>query len=639
MALAPVAYSLWQYCLQYDPANPTWINRDRFVLSNGHASMLLYGLLYLAQVKGSVRLEDIQQFRQLGSRCPGHPEYLHTAGVEVTTGPLGQGLANSVGMALAAQWKAARYNKADFELFNYQVYAICGDGCLMEGISSEAASLAGHLQLPNLCWIYDNNHITIEGSTNLAFTEDVQKRFESYGWVVRHVADANNLEALHHSLTQIRNETKPCLLIVDSQIGYGAPHKQNTAAAHGEPLGQEEIKLTKKAYGWPEEGAFEVPKEALDDFAQGLGARGHAQTQAWDALRSAYAKTYPELATELSLLENQQLPADWDANLPIFPADSQGMAGRAASSKVLNAIAKQIPWFLGGSADLAPSTKTWIEASSPISTGAFEGRNLHFGIREHAMGAILNGLALSHLLPYGSTFFTFSDYLKPSLRLSALMGLPVTYVFTHDSIGVGEDGPTHQPIEHLMALRAIPGFTVLRPADANEVTEAWRSILSARAPTAIILTRQNLPTLDRCRYAPATGVSQGAYVLADSENPQVILMGTGSEVSLCIQAFEILKTQGISSRVVSMPSWEIFARQPAEYRESVFPSALRARVAVEAGATLGWERYVGLDGAILGMHDFGQSAPADVLQSHFGFTASNIVELAHEQIRKPRHRL
>ncbi|MEI6805597.1 MAG: transketolase [Myxococcaceae bacterium] len=634
MALAPVAYTLWQKILRYDPQNPTWFNRDRFILSNGHASMLLYALLYLAQVKDSVTLDDIKAFRQLGSKCPGHPEYGHTVGVEVTTGPLGQGLANSVGIALASLWQAQYFNKPGHEMIDYRVYAICGDGCMMEGISSEAASLAGHLQLPNLCWIYDNNHITIEGSTKLAFSEEVGGRFKAYGWFVQHVIDANDLNAIEQALKAAGQQKKPCLIILDSHIGYGAPNKQDTAAAHGEPLGADEIKLAKKFYGWPEDAQFLVPDGVLEDFKLGIGNRGGTLFDAWQEKFKVYQAAYPELAEQLLQMQSGELPKDWDAELPVFAADPKGMAGRIASSKVLNAIAKKVPWFVGGSADLAPSTKTLIEKEPSLEPSNLGARNLHFGIREHAMGAVLNGLSVSKMRPYGSTFFTFSDYLKPSLRLSALMHTHAVYIFTHDSIGVGEDGPTHQPIEHLMALRAIPHLLVMRPADANEVTEAWRVLMQEPTPCALMLTRQNLPTFDRTNLGAACGVAQGAYILADSPKPQVILIGTGSEVSLCMDAYELLKKENVSARVVSMPSWELFARQPQVYRDSVLPPMILARVAVEAGATLGWERYVGMNGAVLGMTDFGQSAPLPDLLKHFGFTAEHIGELAHEQIKK-----
>jgi transketolase len=634
MALAPVAYTLWQKFLRYDPQNPNWFNRDRFVLSNGHASMLLYSLLYLAQVKDSVTLEDIKAFRQLGSKCPGHPEYGHTVGVEVTTGPLGQGLANSVGMAIAANWQANYFNKPGHDMIDYHVYSICGDGCMMEGISSEAASLAGHLQLPNLCWIYDNNHITIEGSTQLAFSDEVARRFDAYGWFTQHVTDANDLNAIEQAINKAKAQKKPSLIVLDSHIGYGAPNKQNTAAAHGEPLGVDEIKLAKKFYGWPEDSQFLVPDGVLEDFKAGIGARGASLFSDWQKKFQAYQAAYPELAKQLLQMQSGELPENWDAELPVFDADPKGVAGRVASSKVLNAIAKKIPWLIGGSADLAPSTKTLIDKEPSLEAKNLGARNMHFGIREHAMGAILSGLSVSNMRPYGSTFFTFSDYLKPSLRLSALMRTHAVYIFTHDSIGVGEDGPTHQPIEHLMALRAMPHCLVLRPADANEVTEAWRVLMREQTPCALMLTRQNLPTFDRSKLGAANGLAKGAYVLADSEKPQVILIGTGSEVYLCLEAYELLKNENIAARVVSMPSWELFARQPQSYQDSVLPPSLKARVSVEAGATLGWERYVGMQGAKIGMTDFGASAPLADLQKHFGFTAQHIQEAAHDQIKK-----
>ncbi len=637
MALAPLMYTLWQRILRYDPQSPNWADRDRFVLSNGHASMLLYATLYLAQVKDSVTLEDIKRFRQLGSKCPGHPEYHHTAGVECTTGPLGQGLAMSVGMAMASLWQAHHFNRPGHDIVKHRVYSICGDGCMMEGISSEAASLAGHLKLSNLCWLYDNNNITIEGKTDLAFSESVAKRFEAYGWAVMHVSDANDLDAIEGSILASQNHTKPTLIIVDSHIGYGAPNKQDTAAAHGEPLGAEEIKLAKKFYHWPSEEAFFVPDGVLADFEKGVGARGAKLRSDWEKRFAAYQKEFPDLAEEFTQMTQGVLPANWDRELPVFPADPKGVAGRAASAKVLNAIAKKVSWFLGGSADLAPSTKTLIEGEPSFAADSKGARNLHFGIREHAMAAITNGLALSGVRPYGSTFFTFSDYLKPGLRLSALMGTRAIYIFTHDSIGVGEDGPTHQPIEHLMALRAVPNMLVLRPADANEVTQCWRVMMEHEGPSAIMLTRQNLPTFDRTKLGPAENTLKGAYVLADCEGaPEVLLMATGSEVAPCLAAHELLLADGVRSRVVSMPSWELFAKQSQSYRDSVLPSSVRARVSVEAGATLGWERYVGLDGTALGMTEFGQSAPAGQLFEHFGFTAENIRRLAHEQAKKNR---
>ena len=653
MALAPLAYCLWQKILRFDPENPVWPNRDRFVLSNGHASMLLYSMLYLTQVKAvnsqyeqaghlSVTLDDIKNFRQLDSKCPGHPEYRFTSGVETTTGPLGQGVATSVGMAIAGRWQAARFNRPGYALFDYNVYAVCGDGCLMEGVSSEAASLAGFLKLANLCWIYDNNHITIEGSTNLAFTENVAMRFEGYGWNVIHVSDANNLNQLEEALKARENvQDRPTLIMVDSHIGYGAPKKQDTAEAHGEPLGEEEARAAKKFYGWPEDAQFLVPDGVLQHFAEGVGERGKNLRQDWVSLFAAYQKEYPDLATQLHQMQHRQLPAGWDKDIPVFPADAKGMAGRAASSKVLNAIAKNVPWLMGGSADLAPSTKTLLEfpeagTLSPSNPG---GRNMHFGVRENGMASILNGLSLSKIRPYGATFFTFSDYARPGIRLSALMEIPVIYIFTHDSIGLGEDGPTHQPIEQLASLRAIPGLNVFRPGDANEVAEAWRVLMEdTHEPAVLVLSRQNMPTLDRAKYASAKGVAQGAYILAGDEHrdPDVILMATGSEVSLCIEACERLLQEGIKARVVSMPSTELFEKQPKEYRDSVLPPHIKARVAVEQASVFGWDRYVGDTGAIISMQTFGKSAPLLELQKCFGFTPDKIVEIARSQAKGAR---
>ena len=647
MALAPVAYCLWQRVLRFDPAHPIWPNRDRFVLSAGHASMLLYSLLHLTGVRAvnpryetlgqpSVTLDDIRRFRQLGSRCPGHPEYRWTSGVETTTGPLGQGLATSVGMAVAAKWLASRFNRPGFDLFDYRVYALCGDGCMMEGISGEAASLAGHLGLDNLCWIYDNNHITIEGNTALAYTEDVATRFLGYGWNVTRVGDANDLEMLERAFrTATRTTDRPTLVIVDSHIAYGAPHKQDTSAAHGEPLGAQEIRETKRRYAWPEEAKFLVPDGVREHFAAGIGARGAALHQAWWESFERYRSEHPELAEQLARMLRRELPDGWD-ELPAFPADDRGIATRDASGKVLNAIARHVPWMLGGSADLAPSCKTRLtfEEAGDFSARDRGGRNLHFGIREHAMGAILNGLSLSKIRPYGSGFLIFSDYGRPAIRLSALMELPVIHVFTHDSIAVGEDGPTHQPVEQLASLRAIPGLITLRPADANEVVEAWRVILQLRhEPVALILTRQAVPTLDRSLCAPAEGLQRGAYVLLDAADgrPEVLLLATGSEVSLCLGARRRLEAAGVGTRVVSMPSWDLFERfcrdHPA-YREQVLPSSVTARVSVEAGCTLGWSRYVGPGGVSLGMETFGASAPLQELQTKFGFTAENIAATA-----------
>jgi transketolase len=644
MALAPVAYTLWQELLRFDCEDPHWPNRDRFVLSNGHASMLLYALLHLAQVKDAhgrpaVSLDDIKAFRQLGSRCPGHPEYGHTAGVETTTGPLGQGCGNSVGMAMAQRWLAHEFNRPGFELIDYDVYAFCSDGDLMEGVASEAASIAGHLKLENLCWIYDNNHITIEGSTALAFSEDVGTRFHGYGWAVFHVADANDTGSFEQALAMFQAEAgRPTLIIVDSHIAYGAPHKQDTAEAHGEPLGEEEVRLAKRAYGWSEDAHFLVPEGVYEHFRRGIGARGRKLHQEWKDRFKAYSARHPELAARFEAMQRGDLPDGWDAELPSFPADAKGLATRASSGKVLNAIAAHYPCLIGGAGDLGTSTKTPLTFEGAVDFAPEKpGRNLHFGIREHAMGAILSGLALSKLRPFGATFLIFSDYMKPAIRLAAMMRLPVVYVFTHDSIGLGEDGPTHQPIEQLAGLRAIPGLITIRPADANEVREAWRVIVTLRRPACLVLTRQAVPTLDRAVYAPAAALARGGYVLADADDPQVILIGTGSEVSLCIAAQDVLKSQGIAARVVSLPSWELFEEQDEGYRESVLPRNVKARVSIEAAATLGWERHVGYAGASLGMRSFGASAPAKDVMKEFGFTPEAIVAAAKAQIaeRKP----
>jgi transketolase len=653
MALAPVAYTLWQRFLRFDPDDPIWPNRDRFVLSNGHASMLLYSLLHLAGVKAvnpkyerlgelAVKMEDIKRFRQLDSKCPGHPEYRWTSGVETTTGPLGQGVANSVGMAIASDWLGEYFNRPDFVMFDFKVYAICGDGDMMEGISGEAASLAGHLALKNLCWIYDNNHITIEGNTNLAFDEDVAARFAGYKWNVMHLKDANDTEALAGALAkfQVMNE-RPTLIIVDSHIAYGAPHKQDTAAAHGEPLGEDEIRLAKKFYGWPEDAKFLVPDGVRENFAAGIGKRGKQARDAWMKLYAAYEQKYPEMAARVLQMQRRELPSGWDKDLPAFPADAKGIATRDSSAKVLNAIAQNFPWLIGGSADLAPSTKTLLkfDGAGDFEAGSYGGRNFHFGIREHAMGAVLNGLSLSKIRPYGSTFLIFSDYMREPIRLSAVMEIPVIYVFTHDSIGVGEDGPTHQPIEQLAALRAIPGLITLRPADANEVTEAWRVILQlSHEPVALVLTRQALSTLDRTKYASAAGLARGAYVLADADGgkPELLLLATGSEVSLAVEAYEQLKTEGIRTRVVSMPSWEIFDHQPEAYRNSVLPPDATARISIEQASTMGWQRYVGPRGRTIGMHTFGASAPLKELQKKFGFVPERIVASAKELLGKTR---
>jgi transketolase len=649
MALAPVVYCLWQRFLRFDPEDPIWPNRDRFVLSVGHASMLLYAMLHLCGVKAvnaqyerlgelSVKLDDIKRFRQLDSKCPGHPEYRWTSGVETTTGPLGQGVATSVGMAIAGKWMGQHFNRPGFDMFSYNVYALCGDGCMMEGVSSEAASLAGHLALSNLCWIYDNNKITIEGHTDWAFSEDVATRFLAYGWNVTRVGDANDLEMLERAFRLFeKTNDRPTLIIVDSHIAYGSPNKQDTSAAHGEPLGEEEIKLAKRNYGWPEDAKFLVPDGVREHFQEGVGKRGHTHREAWMVLFNAYRSQFPELGDHLYRMQHRQLPSGWDQELPTFPPDTKGVAGRDASAKVLNALAKRVPWLLGGSADLAPSTKTRLtfDGAGDFTTENHAGRNLHFGVREHAMGAVLNGLSLSKVRAYGSQFLIFSDYSRPTLRLSAIMEIPVIYIYTHDSIGVGEDGPTHQPIEHLASLRAIPGMITLRPADANEVVEAWRVIMQLRhGPAALILSRQPLPTLDRTKYASASGVAKGGYVLADAADgkPQALLLASGSEVSLCVDAYETLNAEGIPMRVVSMPSWELFEQQSQAYKESVLPPAITARVSVEQASTFGWTRYLGATGESIGMKTFGASAPLKELQKKFGFTANHIVAVAKAQL-------
>lgn len=649
MALAPAVYTLWQRHLRFDPEDCIWPNRDRFVLSIGHASMLLYAMLHLTGVKAvsaeyetlgapTVSLDDIKRFRQLGSRCPGHPEYRWTSGVETTTGPLGQGVATSVGMAIASHWLASHYNRPGFDLFGYDVYALCGDGDMMEGLASEAASLAGHLGLSNLCWIYDNNKITIEGHTALAFSEDVATRFIAYGWNVTRVGDANDLEMLDRAFERFHEEAgRPTLVIADSHIGYGAPHKQDTHGAHGAPLGEEEIRLTKRNYGWPEDAKFLVPEGVVAHFHEGIGRRGREARGAWEALFAEYGRRHPDLAEQLDRIQRRELPEGWDAALPSFPADPKGLAGRTVSGEVLNALARNVPWLIGGSADLAPSTLTRLEDASAgdFAAGDRSGRNFHFGVREHAMSAILNGLSLSKLRAYGSGFLIFSDYARGAIRLSALMELPVIYIFTHDSIGVGEDGPTHQPVEQLASLRAIPGLITLRPADANEVVEAWRVIMALHhEPAALVLARQAVPTVDRTKFASAAGVARGAYVLADPPggDPEVLLLASGSEVSLCVEAYEKLTAEGVRARVVSMPSWELFDRQEEAYRESVLPRAVTARVSVEQASTLGWHRYVGAEGACIGMKTFGASAPLKGLQEKFGFTLEHVLEAARSQV-------
>jgi transketolase len=647
MALAPLVYTLWNRVMRFDPKDPIWPNRDRFVLSNGHASMLLWSVLFLTGTQAvnadyerlgrpSVTLDDIRHFRQLGSKAPGHPEYHWVSGVETTTGPLGQGIATSVGMAIARKWLASRYNRPGFDLFDYNIYAVCGDGCLMEGVGSEAASLAGHLGLDDLCWIYDNNHITIEGKTRITFTEDVTARFLGYHWNVLRVGDANDLQRIEDALAVFRNtKGRPTLIILDSHIGYGSPHKVDTAAAHGEPLGEEEVRLVKRAYGWPEDAKFLVPDGVMQQFQAGIGARGGDARSRWQALFAAYRGKFPERAAEIDQMQRRELPSGWDRNLPSFPPDPKGIAGRDASGKVLNVLAQNIPWLLGGSADLAPSNKTLLkfEGAGDFEAETPGGRNLHFGIREHAMAAIVNGLSLSKLRAFGATFFIFSDYARPAIRLSALMELPTILVFTHDAMGDGEDGPTHQPVEQLISLRAVPGLTVLRPADANEVVEAYRYVMQLRhRPAVLALSRQALPTFDRRKYAPASGVARGAYVMAESAGgtPQIILIASGSEVALAIDAYEALTSQGVRARVVSMPSWDIFESQPQSYREGVLPPKVTARLAIEQGSVLGWDRYVGPAGRVIGMKTFGASAPLKELQRKFGFEPERVVSAAKE---------
>ena len=651
MALAPLVYTIWNREMRFDPKDPIWPNRDRFVLSNGHASMLLWSVLHLTGVqavnadyeslgKPSVTLDDIKRFRQLDSRAAGHPEYHWVSGVETTTGPLGAGVATSVGMAMAQKWLANRYNKPGFDVFDYNVYAVCGDGCLMEGIASEAASLAGHLKLDNLCWIWDNNHITIEGNTSITFTEDVAARFLAYGWNVLRVADANAIDRFEDALANFKKtKGRPTFIVLDSHIGWGSPHKQDKPEAHGEPLGEEEVKLTKRAYGWPEDAQFLVPDGVMAHFNDGIGKRGADARAKWQDMLKAYGAQHADLAKEIPLMQKRALPDGWDKNLPVFPADPKGMAGRDASGKVLNVLAQNIPWLMGGSADLGPSNKTLLTfaGAGDFQPGNYGGRNLHYGIREHAMSAVVNGLSLSKLRPYGATFFIFSDYARPGIRLSALMELPTFFVFTHDSLGDGEDGPTHQPVEHLLSLRAIPGLIVLRPGDANEVVEAYRTIMQSRhEPAVLVLSRQPLPTLDRTKYAPAAGAAKGAYVLGDAPDgkPDVILIATGSELSLAVQAHETLTAEGIKSRVVSMPSWELFDHQPKEYRDSVLPPGVKARVAIEGASTFGWDRYVGDAGKVVGMRTFGASAPLKELLKRFGFHPENILAVAKEVLGK-----
>jgi transketolase len=649
MALAPMVYTVWNRVMRFDPKDPIWPNRDRFVLSNGHASMLVWSMLYLTQTQSvnaeyerlgtpSITLDDIKHFRQLGSKAAGHPEYHLASGVETTTGPLGQGIATSVGMAIARKWLASRYNKPGFALFDYNIYTVCGDGCMMEGVGAEAASLAGHLGLDDLCWIYDSNHITIEGSTKLAFTEDVAARFLAYRWNVLRVGDANDLERIGDALAIFRKtEGRPTLIILDSHIGYGSPHTVDTAAAHGEPLGEEEVRLTKRAYGWPEDAKFLVPDGVLGAFEAGIGARGAEARKGWEALFADYRKQFPELAAEIDQMQRRELPKDWDRNLPSFKPDPKGVAGRDASGQVLNVLAQNIPWLIGGSADLGPSNRTTLKfaGAGDFEAGSPGGRNLHFGVREHSMAAIVNGLSLSKLRAFGATFFIFSDYARPAIRLSALMELPTFMVFTHDAMGDGEDGPTHQPVEQLISLRAIPGLTVLRPADANEVVEAYRYILQLRhQPALLALSRQPLPTFDRAKYASAAGVARGAYVMADSTGgpPEILLIASGSEVTLIVEAHEALTAKGIRSRVISMPSWDIFEHQPQSYREEVLPPGVKLRLAVEQASAMGWERYVGDHGRVIGMKAFGASAPLKELQRKFGFEPEKVVAVALEML-------
>jgi transketolase len=653
MGLAPATYTLWQHFLRFDPQDPVWANRDRFVLSNGHASMLLYAMLYLAGVRGvnpeyeqqgeyAVTLDDIKRFRQIDSKTPGHPEYRLTPGVETTTGPLGQGVGNSVGMAIAGKWLAEYFNRPGFAIFNYNVYAFCGDGDMMEGVGSEAASLAGHLKLPNLCWIYDENHVTLDGPAKASFTEEISKRFTGYGWNVLHVTDANDLQMLSEAYNAfLSTQDRPTLIRVNSHIGYGSPHKQDTNAAHGEPLGEDEVRLVKKFYGWPEDAKFLVPDGVLENFRNGIGRRGREHRREWEASFLDYSRKYPELADQFRRVQHRQLPDGWNKKLPSFPADAKGVATRDSAGKVLNVVAENVPWMVGGSADLATSDRTRLkfEGAGDFQAGSHGGRNLHFGVREHGMGAILNGMAVSKIRPFGGTFFNFSDYMRPAIRLAALMEIPTIYVFTHDSIGLGEDGPTHQPIEQLASLRAMPGLMLLRPADANEVVEAWKIVMQLQhEPAALVLSRQAVPTFDRSKYGAAGGVARGAYVLADAPGgtPHVILMGSGSEVSLCVAAYEQLTAEGIGTRVVSMPSWNLFEQQSDEYKAQVLPPEVKARVAVEQAAVFGWSQYVGPTGLVVGMRTFGASAPIKDLQKKFGFTTENVVAAARKALAQSK---
>ena len=646
MALAPVAYGVWQQALRFDPAHPNWVARDRFVLSCGHASMLLYSLLHLTGVQAvdengqpldrpAISLDDIRNFRQMESPCAGHPEFGEAAGIETTTGPLGQGIANSVGMAIASKFYESRYNRPDFEMFGFDVYSICSDGDLMEGVGREAASIAGHLGLGNLCWNYDDNKITIEGSTDLAYTEDVDKLFESMGWNVARVDDANDIEAIQAALDLFRmTDDRPTIIILKSIIGYGAPNKQDSAAAHGAPLGDEEIRLAKRFYGWDEEQKFHVPEDVMTHFAEGIGARGQQLYEKWQGQWQAYQEQFPSESAELTAVWSGTLPEGWDRDLPEFSSEDKPLATRSSSGKVLNAIAKNLPWMMGGSADLAGSNKSQIDGEASFEANHYAGRNMHFGVREHAMAAICNGMSLSGIRSYAATFFVFTDYMRPSMRLSSLMHQGVIYLLTHDSIGLGEDGPTHQPVEHLAACRAIPGLNVLRPADANEVAWCYRVALQQdKNPSAMVLSRQNLPTIDRNGRGPAAGTARGGYTVVDcAAEPQVILIGTGSELMLCIEAAEKLTDEGIAVRVVSMPCFELFDQQDADYRNSILPANVHARVGVEAGIRMGWDRYLGTDGHFVGMDSFGASAPAEALYEHFGITVENIVKSAKAQL-------
>jgi transketolase len=653
MAFAPVAYVLWQQFLRYDPANPVWPNRDRFILSNGHASMLLYSMLYLSgvravdseykvQQKPAVSLDDIKSFRQLDSNTPGHPEYRITSGVETTTGPLGQGVGNSVGMAIAGEWLRERYNRPNFDVFDYNIYAFCSDGDMMEGVGSEAASLAGQLRLPNLCWIYDANQITLDGPAAWSFNEDVPMRFRAYGWNVLHVADANDLDALRKALNGfLASKDRPTLVVVNSHIGYGSPHKQDTNAAHGEPLGEDEVRLAKKFYGWPEDAHFLVPDGVIEHFQDGIGRHGRELSSKWNDLFGKYSEQFPDLADQINRMQRRDLPDGWDKNLPGFPADPKGVASRESSGKVLNALAQNIPWLVGGSADLATSNKTTLKSddAGDFQAGSYGGRNFHFGVREHGMAAALNGMVLAKLRAFGGTFFNFTDYMRPSMRLAAIMEIPVIYVLTHDSIGLGEDGPTHQPVEQLASLRAMPNMIVMRPGDANEVVEAWKVIMPMKHnPVALVLSRQALPTIDRSKYAAASGVAKGGYILADAQGgkPELILMGTGSELSLCVAAYEELTAEGIRARVVSLPSTDLFDAQDDGYKKSVLPPAVKARVSVEAASVFGWERYVGTEGVSIGMTTFGASAPIKDLMKKFGFTTDHVVAAAKEVLARVR---